>query len=177
MKDTYTGFVNLHHRTDRLAHMTAQLEKEGIKAVRHRGLLPSEVDIHAEKEVVLQRRTPGACGCHYSQVGIMQAALSQDKHAFVMEDDLIFCEDFQKRLAYIEEWMELCNVQGIIFHDAKTCPYNTNSRFAMPARLHEKLGIPTLVINGDLNDLRFFSEEQTKTNIEAFVEQLSEVTM
>ena len=77
--------------------------------------------------------------------------------------------------AYIEEWMELCNVQGIIFHDAKTCPYNTNSRFAMPARLHEKLGIPTLVINGDLNDLRFFSEEQTKTNIEAFVEQLREM--
>lgn len=34
----------------------------------------------------------------------------------------------------------------------------------------------SIVINGDLNDLRCFSEEQTKTNIEAFVEQLSEVS-
>ena len=76
--------------------------------------------------------------------------------------------------AYVEEWLEFCNIQGIIFHDAKTCPYNTNSRFAMPARLNEKLGIPTIVISGDLNDLRCFSEEQTKTNIEAFVEQLGE---
>ena len=83
-------------------------------------------------------------------------------------------EDFKE--TYMKEWIEVCDVQGIIFHDAKTCPYNTNSRFAMPTRLNEKLGIPTIVINGDLNDLRCFSEEQTKTNIEAFVEQLSEVS-
>jgi len=83
-------------------------------------------------------------------------------------------EDFKEN--YIKEWIEFCNVEGIIFHDAKTCPYNTNSRFAMPTRLKESLGIPTIVIDGDLNDLRFFSEEQTKTNIEAFVEQLREMT-
>jgi hypothetical protein len=73
------------------------------------------------------------------------------------------------------EWIGFCHVQGIIFHDAKTCPYNTNSRFAMPSRLNSELGIPTLIIDGDLNDLRCFSEEQAKTNIEAFVEQLEEM--
>lgn len=77
---------------------------------------------------------------------------------------------------YIEEWIKFCKVNGIIFHDAKTCPYNTNSRFAMPARLSEKLRIPTLILNGDLNDLRCFSQEQTKTNIEAFAEQLREMS-
>jgi hypothetical protein len=30
------------------------------------------------------------------------------------------------------------------------------------------------VISGDLNDLRCVSDEQTKTNIEAFIEQLEE---
>jgi len=35
-------------------------------------------------------------------------------------------------------------------------------------------GIPSLVINGDLNDLRLLSDEQTKTNVEAFIEQLEE---
>jgi benzoyl-CoA reductase/2-hydroxyglutaryl-CoA dehydratase subunit BcrC/BadD/HgdB len=31
-----------------------------------------------------------------------------------------------------------------------------------------------LTINGDLNDLRMISDEQTKTNVEAFIEQLQE---
>ena len=35
-------------------------------------------------------------------------------------------------------------------------------------------GIPSLVISGDLNDLRLISDEQTKTNIEAFIEQIAE---
>jgi metallophosphoesterase superfamily enzyme len=44
----------------------------------------------------------------------------------------------------------------------------------MPQRMSERLTLPTLVINGDLNDLRCYSEEQAKTNIEAFIEQLDE---
>ncbi len=31
-----------------------------------------------------------------------------------------------------------------------------------------------LWIHGDLNDLRLLSDEQTKTNVEAFIEQLEE---
>jgi len=38
----------------------------------------------------------------------------------------------------------------------------------------KKLSVPVLTINGDLCDLRCYSEEQAKTNIEAFVEQLEE---
>ena len=63
---------------------------------------------------------------------------------------------------------------GILFHDAKTCPNNSNNRYGMPERLAKKLGIATLTINGDLCDLRCYSEEQAKTQIEAFIEQLEE---
>jgi hypothetical protein len=45
----------------------------------------------------------------------------------------------------------------------------------MPQRLGTREGIPCLVINADLNDLRCYSEEQTRTNIEAFIEQLEEM--
>jgi benzoyl-CoA reductase/2-hydroxyglutaryl-CoA dehydratase subunit BcrC/BadD/HgdB len=76
--------------------------------------------------------------------------------------------------SYIKNWVERFSVQGIIFHDAKTCPYNTNSRFGLPSRLEAESNRPVLVLNGDLNDLRVFSEEQTRTNIEAFVEQIAE---
>ena len=76
---------------------------------------------------------------------------------------------------YIEDMVDRFQVDGIVFHDARTCPNNSNSRYGMPQRLEKRLGIPCLVISGDLNDLRCYSEDQTTTNIEAFVEQLEEV--
>ena len=75
---------------------------------------------------------------------------------------------------YIRQMLEKFRVDGIIYHDAKTCPYNSNSRYGMPQRLEAATGIPSLVISGDLNDLRCVSDEQTKTNVEAFIEQLEE---
>jgi benzoyl-CoA reductase/2-hydroxyglutaryl-CoA dehydratase subunit BcrC/BadD/HgdB len=79
-------------------------------------------------------------------------------------------ENFKEK--YIEEMVRKYKIDGILFHDAKTCPNNSNNRYGMPQRLEKRLKIPTLTINGDLNDLRCYSEEQAKTNIEAFVEQL-----
>ncbi|MFH1700923.1 MAG: 2-hydroxyacyl-CoA dehydratase family protein [Candidatus Zixiibacteriota bacterium] len=79
-------------------------------------------------------------------------------------------EDFKEK--YIEDIVDRFKLDGIVFHDSKTCPNNSNCRYGMPERLTKKLSIPTLTINGDLNDLRCYSEEQAKTNIEAFIEQL-----
>ncbi|MCK9460466.1 MAG: 2-hydroxyacyl-CoA dehydratase family protein [Proteobacteria bacterium] len=73
---------------------------------------------------------------------------------------------------YIERMRELFKFDGILFHDSKTCPNNSNNRYGMPQRLAEKLHIPSVVIHGDLNDLRCYSEEQAVTQIEAFIEQL-----
>jgi benzoyl-CoA reductase/2-hydroxyglutaryl-CoA dehydratase subunit BcrC/BadD/HgdB len=80
----------------------------------------------------------------------------------------------EEKERYIKNMHDIFKFDGIIYHDAKTCPANSNNRYGMPQRLQEKLGIPYIVINGDLNDLRCFSEEQTNTNVEAFIEQLSE---
>jgi len=75
---------------------------------------------------------------------------------------------------YIKRMIEFFKVDGIIYHDAKTCPNNSNCRYGMPQRLEALTGVPSLTINGDLNDLRLVSDEQTKTNVEAFIEQLEE---
>jgi benzoyl-CoA reductase/2-hydroxyglutaryl-CoA dehydratase subunit BcrC/BadD/HgdB len=75
---------------------------------------------------------------------------------------------------YIKKMLEFFKVDGIIYHDAKTCPNNSNCRYGMPQRLEKQTGIPSLTLNGDLNDLRLISDEQTKTNVEAFIEQLEE---
>ncbi len=73
---------------------------------------------------------------------------------------------------YLARMVDQFQVDGILFHDALTCPNNSNARFGMPQRLRKQLGIPVLVVDGDLNDLRCFSDEQARTNIEGFVEQL-----
>ncbi len=76
---------------------------------------------------------------------------------------------------YIKKMLDLFKIDGIVFHDSKTCPHNTNSRYGMPQRLEAATGVPSLTINGDLNDLRCLSDEQTETNIEAFIEQIAEM--
>jgi len=73
---------------------------------------------------------------------------------------------------YLKKMIEFFKVDGIIFHDSKSCSNNTNSRYGMTQRLEAETGIPNLVVNGDLNDLRCLSDEQFKTNIDAFIEQL-----
>jgi benzoyl-CoA reductase/2-hydroxyglutaryl-CoA dehydratase subunit BcrC/BadD/HgdB len=75
---------------------------------------------------------------------------------------------------YIEEMLDLFQIDGIIYHNARTCPNNSNCNYGMPVRVTKETGIPHLVIDGDLNDLRCLSDEQTKTNVEAFIEQLEE---
>lgn len=77
------------------------------------------------------------------------------------------------KLAYLKRMIEEYAIDGMIFHDSKTCFNNSNNRFAMPQRLQDETGISTLIIDGDLNDLRFFPEERARTKIETFVEQLS----
>jgi benzoyl-CoA reductase/2-hydroxyglutaryl-CoA dehydratase subunit BcrC/BadD/HgdB len=72
---------------------------------------------------------------------------------------------------YIRKLVDDYAIDGVIFHEAKTCPNNSNSQYNLPARLRES-GIPAVIINGDLCDLRCFSDEQSATIIEAFVETL-----
>ncbi len=88
--------------------------------------------------------------------------------------ELFIVRSDEAKESYIRNMLEFFKVDGIIYHDAKTCPNNSNCRYGMPQRLEKQTGIPSLTLNGDLNDLRMISDEQTKTNVEAFIEQLQE---
>jgi benzoyl-CoA reductase/2-hydroxyglutaryl-CoA dehydratase subunit BcrC/BadD/HgdB len=85
---------------------------------------------------------------------------------------IVRSEDFKQ--SYMEGMVRDYAIDGIIFHDAKTCPNNSNNRYGLPLRLREQIGTPFVVIDGDLNDLRLYSEEQARTQFEALVEQLQE---
>ncbi|MHC4217922.1 MAG: 2-hydroxyacyl-CoA dehydratase subunit D, partial [Planctomycetota bacterium] len=88
--------------------------------------------------------------------------------------ELFIVRNDEYKEQYIDDMVEFFSVDGIVFHDAKTCPNNSNCRYGMPQRYVSDKSIPTLVINGDLNDMRLVSDEQMTTNVEAFIEQLEE---
>jgi len=106
IQDSYISFVNLDHRTDRLAHMTEQLNRVGLRAIRQRGFPWIETDHMNPKYQVMKNRTPGAIGCHLSQVEIMKKALSVNAHAWVMEDDILFCDDFNERVSEMSDFLQ-----------------------------------------------------------------------
>jgi len=88
--------------------------------------------------------------------------------------ELFIVRSDEAKQKYIADMLDFYKIDGIIYHDAKTCPNNSNCRYGMPQRLEKITGVPSLTIQGDLNDLRLLSDEQTKTNVEAFIEQLEE---
>lgn len=104
LDNCYSGFVNLDSRHDRLVHMNEQFKRINLNPVRHRGILPDEItDPRVE---VMRRRTPGAIGCHFAQVGVIKTAKEVGAHAFVMEDDLVFCSDFNERIEHITRFTD-----------------------------------------------------------------------
>jgi benzoyl-CoA reductase/2-hydroxyglutaryl-CoA dehydratase subunit BcrC/BadD/HgdB len=88
--------------------------------------------------------------------------------------ELFIVRSEEPKERYLARMAEFYRVDGLIFHDCRTCPSNSNTRYGMPQRLSERLGLPILVLDGDVNDLRCFSDEQVRTNVEGFVELLAD---
>ena len=78
------------------------------------------------------------------------------------------------KMEMLKNWFKEYKIDGVVYHDSKTCFNNSNAKFGMPQRLTKETGIPSLVIEGDLCDLRFFSEGQSITKIETFLEQIED---
>ncbi len=76
------------------------------------------------------------------------------------------------KLKYLKEVTGRFAIDGVLFHDSKTCPYNTNSRFGLPGKLKAETSLPVFTFYGDLVDTRHFSEEEFALRLEAFIEQL-----
>lgn len=95
-----------------------------------------------------------------------------------MSSALAYCKLFivrsdNAKQEVLEKLMVSFSIDGIIYHDAKTCGRNSNNRFGLQNRLNLKNNIPFLEINGDLCDSRCYSEEQSIIAIETFIKQLS----
>ncbi|MBW7864263.1 MAG: 2-hydroxyacyl-CoA dehydratase [Candidatus Hydrogenedentes bacterium] len=75
----------------------------------------------------------------------------------------------EKDLARMVEKFAL---DGFVMHSNRSCRAYSFGQYELARRLEEKHGIPTLMLEADMNDTRSWSEEQATTRIEAFLESL-----
>jgi benzoyl-CoA reductase subunit B len=69
---------------------------------------------------------------------------------------------------YVEEW----DADGVIIHFVKSCRLFSAGQGDMRDYFTKTLGVPTLYIESDLEDPRYFSEAQLKNRIDAYFESL-----
>ncbi|HXY50939.1 MAG TPA: 2-hydroxyacyl-CoA dehydratase family protein [Terriglobales bacterium] len=79
-----------------------------------------------------------------------------------------FLQRYQQIRRYVEEW----NADGLIIHFVKSCRLFSAGQGDMRDYFTKQLGVPTLYIESDLEDPRYFAEAQTKNRIDAFFEAL-----
>ena len=69
---------------------------------------------------------------------------------------------------YVEDW----DADGVIIHFVKSCRLFSAGQGDMRDYFTKVLGVPTLYIESDLEDPRYFSEAQLKNRIDAYFEAL-----
>jgi benzoyl-CoA reductase subunit B len=79
-----------------------------------------------------------------------------------------FLQRYEQMKRYVEEW----NADGIVIHFVKSCRLFSAGQGDMRDYFTKVLGIPTLYIESDLEDPRYFATAQMKTRLDAFFEQL-----
>jgi benzoyl-CoA reductase subunit B len=79
-----------------------------------------------------------------------------------------YLQRYEQIKRYVEEW----GADGVIIHFVKSCRLFSAGQGDMRDYFTRVLGIPTLYIESDLEDPRYFSEAQLKNRIDAYFEAL-----
>ncbi|MBZ5646529.1 MAG: 2-hydroxyacyl-CoA dehydratase family protein [Acidobacteriia bacterium] len=79
-----------------------------------------------------------------------------------------YLQRYEQIRRYVEEW----NAHGLIIHFVKSCRLFSAGQGDMRDYFTKTLGIPTLYLESDLEDPRYFAEAQTRNRIDAFFESL-----
>ena len=69
---------------------------------------------------------------------------------------------------YVEDW----NADALVIHSIKSCRLFSAGQGDMREYFTRELGVPTLLVESDLEDPRYYAEAQIKNRIDAFFEAL-----
>lgn len=79
-----------------------------------------------------------------------------------------FLQRYEQIRRYVDDW----HADGVVIHFVKSCRLFSAGQGDMRDYFSKQLGVPTLYIESDLEDPRYFAEAQTKNRIDAFFEAL-----
>jgi benzoyl-CoA reductase subunit B len=79
-----------------------------------------------------------------------------------------FLQRYEQIRRYCEEW----SADALVIHSVKSCRLFSAGQGDMREYFTKELGIPTLLVESDIEDPRYFSEAQMKNRIDAFFESL-----
>ena len=85
---------------------------------------------------------------------------------------VILNNSLNHRLELMARLIKDYHVDGLVIHSAKSCKPYSVGQYDLKRILMDRLEIPSVVIEADITDFRVFSEEQTRTRLEAFFETL-----
>ena len=85
---------------------------------------------------------------------------------------VILNNNLNDRLELMERLIKEYDVDGLVIHSARSCKPYSVGQYDLKRLLMERLDIPSVVIEADITDSRVYSEEQTRTRIEAFFEAM-----
>jgi GR25 family glycosyltransferase involved in LPS biosynthesis len=105
LRDIDFYYINNNSRPDRLNHVESELAKVKINATRFEAITnPDDFDVvfNTSKHPAQSGQwTNGQRGCFLSHKFLLENYKS-DKILGILEDDVVFCEDFLERMDYIE---------------------------------------------------------------------------
>ncbi|MBI4318974.1 MAG: 2-hydroxyacyl-CoA dehydratase [Chloroflexi bacterium] len=75
---------------------------------------------------------------------------------------------FEQVRRYVEEW----HADAVVMHSIKSCRVVSAGQGDMREYFAHELGVPSLLVESDIEDPRYFSEAQLRNRIDAFFESL-----
>jgi benzoyl-CoA reductase subunit B len=79
-----------------------------------------------------------------------------------------FLQRYQQLKDYVDDW----GADALVIHSVKSCRLFSAGQGDMREYFTKQLGVPTLLIESDLEDPRYFSEAQLRNRVDAFFESL-----
>jgi 2-dehydropantoate 2-reductase len=75
------------------------------------------------------------------------------------------------KVHYLAREFARYGVDAAVFHDARTNPDQSTSRYGVHLRLRRDTGVPPIVVEGDTHDLRLVSIDHIRAQLEEFLQQ------
>lgn len=82
---------------------------------------------------------------------------------------------FEERIRYLRELIEEYSLTGFIMHSNRSCKPYSIGMYRLQEEVARISGKPGVVIEADQNDPRVYSDAQTETRLEAFIESMEPV--